>query len=220
MNLNNASNIVNTNSWPWKVFTGKQNITDASTFFIAIFKPGETSPRFTSGRFNILRASVASVTPRISSTSSVQTFSSSSSLVPTLSPSSLPNDSGSDSRTNSGLRRGPGFGLGLGIPFVLRLGIILGYFLRSNGKIAAGDVGDDDHTKPIGGDISTLPSPQQTQGPMPMHELWMTERSELDSQPLQELGPVIRPRWYGSCIPGQLLHVYSGAIYFHEKFSI
>lgn len=70
------------------------------------------------------------------------------------------------------------------MPFVLGLGIFLGYFPRLNRRNAAGDAGDDYH-KPMGGDIGTLPSPQQTQGPILMHELGLTERSELDSQALQ-----------------------------------
>lgn len=194
-----AGNVSNSNSWPWRVFTENQNITDTSTFFIAIFKPGETRPRFSSSHFSILRASAASTTPGAPpSSSSVPTSSSSSSVPPsfpsssvsTPSLSSLPSDSGLNSRTKTGL----GLGLGIGIPFVLGLGIFLGCFLRPNRRNAAGDVGDDNH-KPMKGDYGNLPSPQQTYGLIPMQELGPTETGrELDSYALHELGSGTQPR--------------------------
>lgn len=168
--LENAQNIQNTNSWAWRVFTEKQNLADTSTFFLGIYRPGEVKPRFSSVHFRILRPSPAS-TQTGTLSSSVST--------PSPSPSSLPGDPGLNSRTKTEL----GLGLGIGSLWVLGMGILLGYFLHSGRRNAAGD----DYHEPIVGDIGTLPSAQQAHGQIAFREMGLMEGRELDSQALQEL---------------------------------
>lgn len=178
--LENAGNIQNTNTWPWKVFTEKQNVTP--TFFFAIYRPGETGPRFSSGHFKIIRASPSSTLSSLSipTSSSTPTFSPSSSLTP--SPSNLTSRSG----LNSGAKVGIGLGLGIGIPFVLALGILLGFLLRSGRRNPA----VDGLHKPTSQDIGA---------PILRIEMEAMESRELDSQGLHELGLGTQRRWYGSC---------------------
>lgn len=131
-------------------------------------------PRFSSVHFRILCPSPASI----------QTGTLSSSVsTPSPSPSSLPGHSGLNSRTKIELGLGLELGLGIVSLWVLGMGILLGYFLHSGRRNAAGD----DYHEPIVGDVGTLPSAQQAHGRIALREIGLMEGRELDSQALQEL---------------------------------